>query len=187
MKRDGINPVSFLGGQSGLWKVVRLETIVGEGLSDVGYLDVKPIHISVNDSASAKWILRGTNVHTRYAERREVDKLVAHQATLGRPEAVCAALIPIRKSAQWWGMAQDERRRVFEDESRHIAMSIDYSAAIARRLYQSRELGEAFDFLTWFEFTPENEKIFDKLLAKMRAAKEWSFVDREIDIRLIRV
>ena len=33
--------------------------------------------------------------------------MVAHQEALGRPEAVRAALIPIRKSAAWWELTPD--------------------------------------------------------------------------------
>ena len=40
---------------------------------------------------------------------------------LGRPEATCAALIPIKKSAAWWELTQEERRQIFEDKSHHIA------------------------------------------------------------------
>ena len=46
---------------------------------------------------------------------------------------------------------------------------------------------EPFDFLTWFEYAPEHEVAFEKLLAQLRASEEWSYVDREIDIRLIKV
>ena len=32
---------------------------------------------------------------------------------------------------------------------------------MARRLRHGRDLGEPFDFLTWFEFDPEHAKAFD--------------------------
>ena len=73
---------------------------------------------------------------------------------LGRPEATCAALIPIRKSQAWWDLTQEERRQIFEDKSHHIADSLKYLPAIARQLYHCRDLGEPFDFLTWFEYDP---------------------------------
>ena len=57
---------------------------------------------------------------------------------------------------------------------------------MARRLYHSRDLGEPFDFLTWFEFAPADQAGFDELVGMLRATDEWSFVDREIDIRLER-
>ncbi len=118
--------------------------------------------------------------------RDETARLKAVQPSLDRPEASCAALIPIRKNAAWWNLAQDERRRIFEDTSRHTAIGLEYLPAIARRLHHSRDLGEPFDFLTWFEFAPENAAAFDDLVARLRATEEWGYVEREIDIRLTR-
>ena len=108
------------------------------------------------------------------------------QADLGRSAAVCAALIPIRKTPAWWALAQDERRAVMEEQSHHIAIGMEYLPAIARRLYHCRDLGEPFDFLTWFEYAPEHERLFDQMLIRLRASPEWTFVDREADIRLER-
>ena len=70
--------------------------------------------------------------------------------------------------------------------SRHIAIGLNYLPAIARRLHHSRELGEPFDFLTWFEYAPEDESAFDDLVGKLRATEEWRYVTREVDIRLAR-
>jgi len=105
---------------------------------------------------------------------------------LGRPAATLAALIPIKKSARWWELAQDERRAIFEETSQHTAIGLEYLPAIARRLHHSRDLGEPFDFLTWFEFAPEHAAAFDKLVARLRATPEWKYVEREVDIRLTR-
>jgi hypothetical protein len=58
---------------------------------------------------------------------------------------------------------------------------------VARRLHHSRDLGEPFDFLTWFEFAPAAEAGFDELAAMLRATDEWGFVEREVDIRLERL
>lgn len=57
---------------------------------------------------------------------------------------------------------------------------------MARQLYHCRDLGEAFDFVTWFEFAPEDEPAFDKLLSRLRATPEWRYVEREVDIQLVR-
>jgi hypothetical protein len=59
--------------------------------------------------------------------------------------------------------------------------------AVARRLHHSRELGEPFDFLTWFEYAPEHARSFEELVRRLRETEEWRYVDREIDIRLSRV
>ena len=75
---------------------------------------------------------------------------------------------------------------VFEDSSHHIAIGLDYLPAIARRLHHSRDLGEPFDFLTWFEFAPRHAEAFDELVRRLRETEEWRYVEREIDIRLTR-
>jgi hypothetical protein len=41
---------------------------------------------------------------------------------------------------------------------------MEYLPTIARRLHHSRELGEPFDFLTWFEYAPEHNQAFEELV-----------------------
>ena len=108
----------------------------------------------VSQPRGALWYLRGITSNERYVTRDEKGELVAKQQGLGRPEATCAALIPLRKSAEWWALTQDERRRIFEDQSTHIQTGMKYLPAVARRLHHCRDLGsnEPFDFVTWFEF-----------------------------------
>ena len=102
----------------------------------------------------AAWTLHGVRSNERYLERDEKNRLVAIQQGLGRVRrATVGALIPIRKADAWWELPQDERRAVFEARSRHIAIGAQYLPAVARRLYHARDLGGAFDFLTWFEFS----------------------------------
>lgn len=134
--------------------------------------------------AEAVWVLRGATGNTRYTTRSEVDTLAARQQGLGRPQARYGALIPIRKSDAWWALAQDERRAIFEEQSRHIRLGLEYLPAVARRLHHSRELGEPFDFLTWFEYAPEDADAFEMLVRRLRDTEEWRYVDREVDIRL---
>lgn len=62
---------------------------------------------------------------------------MAVQPPLGRREASRAVLIPIKKSAAWWDLPQDERRRIFEERSADIAIGTKYLPAVARRLYQT--------------------------------------------------
>jgi chlorite dismutase len=99
-----------------------------------------------------------------------------------------AALIPIRKTTAWWSMTQDERRSVFEEQSHHIDIGLRYLPAVARRLHHCRDLGadEPFDFLTWFEYAPSDERAFDELVDDLRRSPEWKFVEREVDVRLVR-
>jgi hypothetical protein len=136
--------------------------------------------------AGAQWVLRGVTSNERYTTREERESLLAVQAPLGRPTATRAALIPIKKSADWWALTQDERRAIFEERSHHVATSLGYLPIIARRLHHGRDLGQPFDFLTWFEFPPAGSEAFEELVGRLRATEEWAYVEREVDIRLIR-
>jgi chlorite dismutase len=152
---------------------------------------VKPQRLAVspaNTSPSAphSWQLSGITSNERYVERTEKQALLSKQEGLGRPAATHAALIPIRKSAAWWALTQDERRDIFERQSAHIGIGMKYLPGIARRLHHCRDLstGEPFDFLTWFEYAPADAAAFDDLLAALRTSPEWVYIEREVDIRL---
>jgi Chlorite dismutase len=175
---------TFVGGRKGVWKVTSMETIDGPPLEKVQRLEIVGGLIP-KVPPGAKWLLRGVTSSERYTTRHEHQKLIARQPKLGRPEATYAALIPITKSASWWNLSQDERRRIFETQSGHIRTGLKYMPTIARRLYHSRDIGEPFDFLTWFEFAPSSESGFNDLVAKLRKMQEWNYVEREVDIRLV--
>jgi hypothetical protein len=184
MYAAGQHPVTFVGDSSGRWRVTRMTCIRGDALAAVTHIDVRNNLDPVPDAIFA---LRGVTSHARYVERREKGALDALSPPLGRVEATHAALIPIRKTAAWWSLPHDERRAIFETESRHITDCMPYLPRIARRLHHSRDLGEPFDFLTWFELAPEHMPAFDDLCAMLRSRAEWKFVDREVDIRLERL
>jgi hypothetical protein len=176
----------FVGVDQGDWRVVDRRVIVGEALPDVGGLSMLSPETPLPEAAH--WTLGGVTSNERYVERAEKAALVSRQESLGRPTATCAALIPIRKNAAWWALTQDERRRIFEADSRHIAIGLQALPAIARRLHHCRDLPtpEPFDFLTWFEYAPENEGVFDTLLRDLRSTREWEYVDWEVELRLVR-
>ena len=178
--------VSFVGGDAGRWRVERMAGVAGDGLPAVAALDVVEGRFVPGDGGAGGWVLRGVTSNERYVERPERAALVARQPALGRAEATCAALIPVRKSPAWWDLTQEERRAVLEDGSHHIATGLEYLPAVARRLHHGRDLGEEFDFLTWFEFAPADASAFEELVGRLRATEEWAYVDREVDIRLTR-
>jgi chlorite dismutase len=175
---------TFVGGETGLWQVEEVRSVRGDGLQTPRCLDLQNTHLATLP-ADAVWALRGAASHQRYTTRAEQTALAAVQAPLGRVESVCAALIPIRKNAAWWLLTQDERRAIFEERSSHTTIGLRYLPTIARKLYHSRDLGEPFDFLTWFEFAPEHRAAFDDLLGALRASEEWNYVEREVDVRLV--
>ncbi|WP_407166630.1 chlorite dismutase family protein [Bradyrhizobium sp. ORS 111] len=179
---------TFRGGQSGGWKVTSIARVKGETLPKVAALSVissEAIALPLLPSSTA-WRLAGVASNLRYTEREEKDQLAAVEPKLGRSEATHAALIPIRKTAAWWALTQEERRKIFEDKSHHISGTLKYLPAIARQLFHSRDLGVPFDFLTWFEFAPEHAELFDELVGMLRATEEWAYVEREVDVRVVR-
>ena len=176
--------VSFSGGRTGAWRIDSLAAVRGETLPDAEHLEMGEGGLAA--TPGAVWVLRGVTSNERYTTHGEHDALRAREEPLGRPRATRAALIPVRKSAAWWALSQDERRAVFEERSRHIAIGLEYLPAVARRLHHARDLGEPFDFLTWFEYAPEAAAAFEELVARLRATEEWRFVEREVDIRLAR-
>lgn len=174
----------FKGGDTGQWRITGLVPVLGEPLKIASHLAIASNPHIAHEDASAAWQFTGFASNMRYVERPEKTQLAAMQLPLGRKEATCAALIPIRKSAAWWDLTQEERRTIFETKSHHIAESLKYLPVIARQLYHSRDLGQPFDFLTWFEYAPEAAGDFEALVKVLRATEEWRYVEREVDIRL---
>jgi len=176
--------VTFVGASTGRWSIERLETVAGSPLAPASRLEVVEGPGAARPSAGAVWVLRGVTSNERYVTSSEHSELAARQEPLGRAGSTRAALIPVRKSDAWWDLAQDERRRIFEESSHHIATGLEYLPAVARRLHHGRDLGEPFDFLTWFEFAPEHTAAFEELVRRLRETEEWTYVEREIDLRL---
>jgi hypothetical protein len=176
---------SFVGGDRGNWQIEAMTTIIGGALDTSTHLDM------ISDGTQPVgtdhvWVLQGVPSYHRYVNRREHDLLTAGKPALGRPEATCAALIPIKKSESWWALPQDERRAILEEQSQHIQIGLRYVPAVARRLYHCHDLGGPFDFLTWFEYAPQHRGLFNELTQRLRDSQEWHYVEREVDIRLVR-
>lgn len=180
-ERATITLSHFVGADAGQWQITSISAFRGETMPPARFLAID----SDLSAGTTAWTLRGAGSNLRYTTASERSSLQAKQEGLGRPASTRAALIPIRKSAEWWAMAQDERRAVYEKGS-HLPIGLDYLPGVARKLYHSRDHGEPFDFLTWFEFAPELEPAFDHMLVRLRACAEWEYVDREVDIRLTR-
>ena len=178
---------SFIGGDTGSWRVAGMEAIVGESLPAARKLEIVSGAETPSDPHAA-WVLRGITSNERYVVREERKQIVAKLLGLGRPEATCGALIAIRKNEDWWALTQDERLSIFKEQSHHTRIGLQYFPELARRLHHCRDLSEnePFDFLTWFEYEPAQEAAFNKLVAELRAIAEWKYVEREVDIRLVR-
>ena len=175
---------NFVGGEAGPWKVSAIRPVVGESLAMVERVTIVGGEELLPQGG--RWLLKGVTSNDRYVNHHERKALREVQPPLGRPQAQLAALIPIRKSAAWWALAQDERRGIVEEQSRHIHMGMKYLPAVARRLHHSRDLGEPFDFLTWFEYAPGDADAFEELVGLLRGTEEWKYVEREVDVRMMR-
>jgi Chlorite dismutase len=177
----------FDGGDSGPWTIEQVTCLKGDPLPTAVRLAVHT-EPAAAAPASATWSLQGITSNVRYVERHEKTALVSRQEGLGRPASTRAALIPIRKMAAWWALPQDERREIFEAQSRHIGIGTKYLPAVARQLHHCRDFSSAepFDFLTWFEYAPADAAAFDELLLALRTSPEWAHIDRAIDLRLVR-
>jgi hypothetical protein len=184
MPRTNTQPATFIGGSTGRWRIERIVAVIGESLAPATHLDV--MSGLIFDPRGASWSLRGTPGHVRYVERAEKRTLDLVSPPLDRKEATHGVLIPIAKSDAWWALTQEERREIFETRSHHIANTLPYLPRVARRLYHARDLGEGFDFLTWFEFDPEHAGAFDDMVASLRSSEEWKFVERELEVRVHR-
>jgi len=184
-----VNPrlFSFIGGRDGAWKVTGSRVIAGEGLPSVERIDVVPGDIAAPPSSDG-WVLRGATSNERYVTRPEKEQLAAAQQGPARAPFALAVLIPIKKNDRWWALTQDERRGIFEERSGHTRNGMELAPTITRRLHHCRDLSrpEPFDFVTWFELGHGDVAAFDLLLGRLRGSLEWTYVEREVEIRLQR-
>lgn len=178
------NATVFIGSEKGKWKINSLTTVSGSPIKPANYLQIVEGTSTVSP-IDAYWTFKGLKSNLRYTTREEKNTLDKEPSVIGKPENSCAALILIKKSDEWWLLTQDERREIIEAQSHHIHIGTNYLPVISRQLYHSRDIGEPFDFITWFEFSPTNENHFNDLLQQLRATTEWNYVVREIDIRLV--
>jgi hypothetical protein len=141
------NHFSFIGGRQGQWQVSEVRPIIDSSLELCDYLQI------INGKtepppANSNWVLQAFTSNIRYSTRAEQNDLKLVQPPLDREEAISAVLIPIKKKSTWWELAQDERRAIFEEQSHHTAVGLEYLPRVARRLFHCRDLGEPFDLLS---------------------------------------
>src|SRR5688572_2155317 len=88
---------TFVGGTAGAWAVMGATAVVGESLPMTARLDVVSGQVPVLPQG-AQWALSGITSNARYVTAVERAALAATQVDPGRPDALRAALIPIKKS-----------------------------------------------------------------------------------------
>jgi chlorite dismutase len=80
-----------------------------------------------------------------------------------------AIVIPIRKSADWWGLDQDKRAAMMQE---HTEASAPYIKTVKRKLYHSSGLDD-LDFITYFETS--NLEDFHSLILALEKVKEFPY------------
>lgn len=80
-----------------------------------------------------------------------------------------AIVIPIRKSADWWGLDQDKRAAMMQE---HTEAALPYNKTVKRKLYHSTGLDD-LDFITYFETSKLED--FHSLILAMEKVKEFPY------------
>src|SRR5262249_56150976 len=138
LKQLGDRLVQFVGGKTGVWRVLAIRQVQGDVLPQV-----ERIAVCRGDESSpleSQWTLSGVISNIRYVERGEQQELTLKQAPLGRSGATMAALIPIRKTTAWWNLTQEERRNIFEKKSHHLPEGLRYLPPPPRHPYHTPHL-----------------------------------------------
>ena len=80
-----------------------------------------------------------------------------------------AIVIPIRKSADWWGLDQNKRAAMMQE---HTEAALPYNKTVKRKLYHSTGLDD-LDFITYFETSKLED--FHSLILAMEKVKEFPY------------
>ena len=156
-------PVVIAGGASGAWQVDRIDPVRGPSLDRVARVAVfdGAAAIAAGSTADAAWILRGTTGHVRYLEQHE-NRAGVDPARPRSPGGDARRADPDPQGRRVVGARAGRAAGASRGSARATSRS---ACATCPRLrgacYHSRELGEPFDFLTWFEFAPEHASAFE--------------------------
>jgi hypothetical protein len=177
--------LNYIGGSTGSWHVNSVTTHAGAPLKTATHVEIVKGRACRPPMASS-WVLRGVVRNTRFVTREELPSLDPQFLKPGPVHSSCAALIPIRKSAAWWNLEHDERQEIVDARSRQLGRGMRFLPAIARRFLYGRDLGEPFDMVTWFEYSSRDQSIFDDLAGALRSSIEWQYIERDVEIRLVK-
>jgi chlorite dismutase len=83
-----------------------------------------------------------------------------------------AIVVPIRKSAAWWGLDQEQRAAMMQE---HAEATLPYLKTVKRKLYHSSGLDD-LDFITYFETSKLED--FHRLVLALEKVKEFQYTRR---------
>lgn len=78
-------------------------------------------------------------------------------------------VIPIRKSAEWWGLDQEKRTTLMQE---HTVVTLPFLKTIKRKLYHSSGLDD-IDFITYFETSSLDD--FHSLVLSLKKVMEFEY------------
>lgn len=81
-------------------------------------------------------------------------------------------VIPIRKSAEWWGLDQERRATMMQE---HTVATLPYVKTVKRKLYHSSGLDD-LDFITYFETSRLDD--FHSLVRSLEHVEEFRYTRR---------
>lgn len=101
------------------------------------------------------------------------DQLKADLKVTSEPGAKpYAIVVPIRKSADWWGLDQERRTAMMQE---HTEATLPYLKTVKRKLYHSSGLDD-LDFITYFETSKLED--FHSLVLALEKVKEFQYTRR---------
>jgi chlorite dismutase len=101
------------------------------------------------------------------------DHMKTELRTLSEPgRSPYAIVIPIRKSAEWWGLDQEKRAAMMQE---HTEATLPYLKTVKRKLYHSSGLDD-IDFITYFETSKLED--FHGLVLSLETVQEFYYTRR---------
>ncbi|NJL16484.1 MAG: chlorite dismutase family protein [Nitrospira sp.] len=98
------------------------------------------------------------------------EQIKADLKTVSEPgEKPYAIVIPIQKSAEWWGLGQEKRAAMMQE---HTEATLPYLKTVKRKLYHSSGLDD-LDFITYFETSKLED--FHSLVLSLEKVKEFHY------------
>ncbi|MGE0469870.1 MAG: chlorite dismutase family protein [Nitrospira sp.] len=105
------------------------------------------------------------NYAPRFSDQMKADLKLPSEAG----EKSYVIVIPIKKSAEWWGLEQETRTALMEE---HTAVALPFLKTIKRKLYHSSGLDD-IDFITYFETSSLED--FHSLVLSLEKVKEFQY------------
>jgi chlorite dismutase len=190
-KRDGATRIALLSVLKGVVEQHREQIAIDlyllRGLSDHADIlfrvhanelrDIQKFLLDLQTSAFGKHLKVAGIMHGLTKKANYVpgfpDEMKADLKTASEPgPKPYAVVIPIRKSADWWALDQEQRAAMMKE---HTEAALPYHKTVKRKLYHSTGLDD-LDFITYFETSKLED--FHGLILSLEKVKEFQYTRR---------